>query len=228
MSQRKVPSDSCIVNNENRLFSAEGDLEMKSGKILFYGDSNTYGYDPANWQTLRYPYEQRWTTILAGLLGAEWQIIPEGMNGRRLPELPGDGRWLLPLLGRLGEGDIFAVMLGTNDLLLTPYPHAEEAIGRMRTFLQFLTDCAGNVNILVTAPPYVGREGITDPLYRKYRLECIKMNDGFRGLAAQAGAHFADAGKWDISLSGDLVHFSESGHRRYAEKMAEVIRALQK
>lgn len=201
---------------------------MKTRKILFYGDSNTYGYDPADWQTFRYPPEQRWTSILADLLGESWMVIPEGMNGRQLPELPFDRKWLTPLLDRLDAGDVFAVMLGTNDLLVTLDPRAEEAIQKMRAFLLFLKEYAAGREILVTAPPHIGRADVRDPLLKRYFEESLRMNEGFRQLAAESGVHFADAAGWGIELTGDRVHFSESGHRRYAEKMAEVIREVWK
>ena len=48
--------------------------------ILCYGDSNTYGYNPET--GFRYPYEQRWTSILQKNLGDSAIVIPEGLNGR--------------------------------------------------------------------------------------------------------------------------------------------------
>ena len=54
-------------------------------KILFYGDSNTYGYDPAGFMGGRYPRQERWTTILQKNLQETWQIAADGMPGRALP-----------------------------------------------------------------------------------------------------------------------------------------------
>ena len=48
--------------------------------VLFYGDSNTWGFDPETGQ--RYPYPLRWTSVCARLLGPEYNCIPCGMNGR--------------------------------------------------------------------------------------------------------------------------------------------------
>ena len=47
--------------------------------ILCYGDSNTFGSIPGGG---RYPYGVRWPGRLAGLLGADWHLIEEGMGGR--------------------------------------------------------------------------------------------------------------------------------------------------
>ena len=96
-------------------------------KLYFYGDSNTYGYDPRGFgagdadlfaeEAFRYPAEHRWPDILARLLAGRWEICADGMNGRTLPA----GDAALSLLARrlLAEApvDVFGVMLGSNDLL---------------------------------------------------------------------------------------------------------------
>ena len=49
-------------------------------EILCFGDSNTHGYMPG--LGTRYPYDVRWPGVLARLLGAEYHIVEEGMDGR--------------------------------------------------------------------------------------------------------------------------------------------------
>jgi lysophospholipase L1-like esterase len=48
-------------------------------KVFFYGDSNTYGYDPSGMMGGRYPRRSRWTTILAESLEGEWDVARDGM-----------------------------------------------------------------------------------------------------------------------------------------------------
>ena len=50
------------------------------GLILCFGDSNTYG-ERGDVEG-RLPYSQRWTTVLQGLVGDEYVVVPEGLNGR--------------------------------------------------------------------------------------------------------------------------------------------------
>ena len=45
-----------------------------------------------------------------------------------------------------------------------------------------------------------------------------------RALAEQLGIRFADAGKWDIPLAYDGVHFTEQGHRAFAAGLLEVLK----
>ena len=55
-------------------------------RMLCYGDSNTYGYDPRGFVGDRYQKESRWVDILAQKL--KWEIQNEGQNGREIPSRP--------------------------------------------------------------------------------------------------------------------------------------------
>lgn len=45
-------------------------------KVICYGDSNTYGYDPSGWLGGRYSMDDRWVDILARRTG--WEILNGG------------------------------------------------------------------------------------------------------------------------------------------------------
>jgi lysophospholipase L1-like esterase len=89
--------------------------------VLCYGDSNTWGYNPATED--RYLLEQRWTSVLAHELGNDYLVIPEGLNGRTTvwPD-PVEGEYksgktyLMPCLESHHPIDLVVLMLGTNDL----------------------------------------------------------------------------------------------------------------
>ena len=83
-------------------------------RMLCYGDSNTYGYDPRGFVGDRYPAECRWVDILARK--RNWEVQNEGQNGREIPSRPFQYQRAGELLAQSAP-DIFAVMLGTNDLL---------------------------------------------------------------------------------------------------------------
>ena len=92
--------------------------------ILFYGDSNTYGYDPRSFFGDRFSREIRWTSRLAAAAEKDWKVFSEGMNGREIPSGKYELQHVYSLLQEGIQGappDWFAVMLGTNDLFST-YP----------------------------------------------------------------------------------------------------------
>ena len=45
-------------------------------------------------------------------------------------------------------------------------------------------------------------------------------------LAGELGVGFVDTAGWGVQTAGDGVHFSERGHRIFAVKMAQTVRAL--
>ena len=168
--------------------------------VICYGDSNTYGYDPRSWMGGRYDNVHRWVDILAARTG--WTVTNQGQSGREIPET-------LPALP--AGTDLLIVMLGTNDLLQGHSP--EEAAGKMERFLSSVA--LDRNKILLIAPPpmalgqWVPNQQLIDDSCAFARY-C-------KGLAERLGISFADAGRWDISLAHDGVHFTEQGHRAFAE-----------
>mgnify|MGYP004538719989 CR=1 FL=1 len=53
---------------------------IKERRVLCFGDSNTYGYDPV--RDGRYGLEERYPTVLQSLLGSGWSVVEEGLPGR--------------------------------------------------------------------------------------------------------------------------------------------------
>ena len=75
---------------DSRPDSGQSTVTDRPVRILCYGDSNTYGYDPDPYAD-RYPENVRWTGILQEQLGENFQIIEEGKNGRATGYQPGQG-----------------------------------------------------------------------------------------------------------------------------------------
>ena len=119
-------------------------------RMLCYGDSNTYGYDPRGFFGDRYPKESRWVDILMQRTG--WEIRNEGQNGREIPSRPFQYQRAGELLAQ-SPPDVFAIMLGTNDLL-RGYS-AVETCSRMEAFLRYLQPKCGQ--LLLIAPPPMKR-----------------------------------------------------------------------
>ena len=101
--------------------------------IVCYGDSNTWGDCPLGG---RWPYEVRWPGVLQALLGKEFLVHEEGINGRTTvfdDPMGGTYRNGLKGLGYVlsthGPIDVLVFMLGTNDtkenLNASPYAIAK-------------------------------------------------------------------------------------------------------
>jgi len=178
-------------------------------RILCFGDSNTYGYDPRGFFGDRYGAEDRWVDLLAKQTGHE--CINAGANGREIPRSP----YALRLLTEHAPVDIFLVMLGTNDLLQGA--SAKEAAARMEVFLTAqLRHCK---QILLICPPPMKRGAWvpTDELV----AESIRLAKEFKLLAEKLNIPYVDTREWNIDLTFDGVHFTEEGHHAFADHLIE-------
>jgi lysophospholipase L1-like esterase len=205
-------------------------------KALFYGDSNTYGYDPAGFMGGRYPRQERWTTILQENLSQTWEIRADGMPGRSLPSVGYEWDYLRSVLRQETPLELFAVMLGSNDILGTLRPNAEKTAARMNDFISFVTDFTGEATqFLLIAPPRIelSEESFSEPYVcgdkshaQIYFEEGEKLAAYYEELSELRNILFADASKWELDFAFDGVHLSERGHALFAEKMTEVLRKI--
>lgn len=175
-------------------------------KVLCFGDSNTYGYDPRGYFGGRYDPEDRWPDILGVQTG--WEICNEGLNGREIPRNSA--------LSRV-DADMVLLMLGTNDLLQGV--SAEEAARRMDVFLKQALAVWGKI-VLIAPPPVKRGEWVaSESLIR----ESVQLAEEYRRIAQARKIPFVDTREWDIGLCFDGVHFTEKGHHIFALRLAETL-----
>ena len=181
-------------------------------RILCFGDSNTYGYDPRGFFGDRYGAGDRWVDLLAKQTGHE--VINAGANGREIPRNP----YALRLPNEHAPVDIFLVMLGTNDLLQGT--SAKEAAARMETFLNSLLPHCKQFLLVAPPPMKCGAWVPTDKLV----IESIRLAEEYKLLAEKMNIPFVDTHLWNIELTFDGVHFTEEGHHTFAEKLGKELR----
>lgn len=190
-------------------------------RLLCYGDSNTYGYDPRSYLGGRYPESVRWTALLCA---EGWKVTNKGENGHSIPKL--DQEIKLAVQSVCGvEADILTVMLGSNDLLQCPGLSAEICATRMERFLAALLAKAHvDLKILLIAPPPM-EAGAWASDHRTL-LESRRLAGCYERVAHQLSIAFADAGTWGVGLAYDGVHFSEDGHLAFAKGILAALAAL--
>ena len=190
-------------------------------RLLCYGDSNTYGYDPRSYLGGRYPKSVRWTA----LLDAEgWEVINQGENGRSIPQLDQEIKTAVQTI-LSAKTEAAVIMLGSNDLLQCPGLTVENCGGRMERFLTSLlaeTHTAPQV-MLVAPPPMEPGAWVSNPRI----IEVSRRLAGcYEAVAHRLGIAFADTGTWNVGLAYDGVHFSEAGHLAFAKGMQVTLSSL--
>ena len=182
-------------------------------RILCYGDSNTYGYDPRGFVAGRYDRNHRWPDILGALTGHE--VFNDSMNGRPIPRREMELKLFGETLKRT-RPDMIIIMLGTNDVVTGA--SAEETRERMDAFLgQIPTD----VELVILAPPPI-RNGVWVE-DEHIIAEAGMLGELYRPLAIRWGAVFLNCG--DLPLSHDGVHLSEEGHAMLANKLCNKLKS---
>jgi len=182
-------------------------------KLWCFGDSNTYGYDPCGFFGGR--YAAPWPELLAEKTG--FQVVNDGKNGRMIPEREHEFLQFRRDAERY-SADALIVMLGTNDLL--EGATAKDAVARMAAFLN---RCDMPLILLISPPPmkcgaWVPDDGLVE--------ESKNLARQYETLAKRLGLPYADAGKWNIELAYDGVHFTEEGHARFAEGLASCLEVI--
>ena len=175
--------------------------------VICFGDSNTYGYDPRGYFGGRYDADCRWVDILAAEIS--WTVSNMGQNGREIPaaapKFPADT-------------DLLIVMLGTNDLLQGRSP--EQAAERLERFLSDISLDQSRI-LLIAPPPVTLGAWVSSPQLINDSCTFARL---CQTLAEQLGIRFADAGRWDVPLAYDGVHFTEQGHRTFAAGLLEELK----
>ena len=183
-------------------------------RILCFGDSNTYGFDPRSYLGGRYPAEHRWPDIIAAATG--WEILNDGVNGRRIPR----AEYEFPTL--LSRPDLLVIMQGSNDILQGA--SAAEAAVRMESFISRLPFPRSHI-MLIAPPAMTAGTWVSD---EKLAAESCRLAREYEAIAVKMGICFADAGGWQINLCYDGVHFSENGHHTFANSLLPLLKTLYK
>lgn len=186
-------------------------------KILCFGDSNTYGYDPRSFFGERYNPEYRWVDLLEETSGLH--AVNRGENGREIPRRDLELECFQRILEEEKPLDLLIILLGTNDLLQGNPPKAVAV--RMERFLEQIP--LDRSRILLIAPPMKPGEWV--PI-RELIEASEELTREYRDLCHRRGISFADAVEWDIPLAFDGVHFTEEGHRIFAQNVLEELKRM--
>lgn len=188
-------------------------------KILCYGDSNTYGFDPrflADYSD-RLPRALRWTGILDR--DPRFEVVNAGLNGRQFPHDEAGYNYLRRLLEDNADAEVVTVMLGTNDLFMM-HPADCRAIAARADAMFEAVPALRRMRVLLICPPL---PNLRPEGYRRALAEARGLPDVLAAVAAARGAEFVDAGLWGCEVYPDDVHLTEKGHATFARKLAEYL-----
>ncbi len=203
--------------------------------ILCYGDSNTWGCDPATKE--RYSLAERWTGVLAQELGDEYRVVEEGLNGRTTVwQDPIEGykngkEYLIPCLESHKPIDLVTILLGTNDLKTRFSVSAYDIATSAGVLVQIvLKSMAGPQNgapqVLLVAPPVVGQLSDYAEMFEDAQTKSKKFGKYYAQVAEEYGCHFLDTAPIVRSSDVDGIHWEVSEHRKLGQAVAARVREI--
>lgn len=190
-------------------------------KLLCYGDSNTWGFDPRDGE--RYPADGRWPDLLTTRFGIATRN--EGLNGRTIPYGECGFSMARLMLTQAGDCDGAVVMLGTNDIFWIWDVTAEKIAERIRGLFAniprfFRWDGGARRVILLSPPPIILPD---TPENAAYLRASAKLPEAYRRAAKELGTGFFDVSSVCPEMAFDGIHLSEEGHRQVAEALGKYL-----
>lgn len=205
-------------------------------RVLCYGDSNTYGHDPKDGSRL--PYNQRWTGVLASLLGSEWQVIEEGLCGRTIshedPAIAGRNglTYLEPCMRSQFPLDYMVIMLGTNDLQSIYSAIPQTVAMAMENMIQQAQRIINSENrqteIVLLSPIHIGNTGVHNVFSDLFPVgRCDRYSEQlaplYRDIASRCDCRFMDAAEIAKTSPLDGLHMDVENHGKLAEALYRIL-----
>lgn len=205
--------------------------------VVCFGDSNTHGYNSFNMR--RFTENERWTCLLADLLGDSYLVHEEGLGGRTAcfddPLFEGlNGlSYLYPCLMTHEPVDLLIIMLGTNDVKsrfgATPQNIAKGMERLVRKAMLSVEAWREKPNVLIITPPPIAEGYASTNVAGEMGDGCVEKSQAlaplYEDVAKLLGCHYLDAGAIEgIEMYPyDYMHLSLDSHRILAETLAKLI-----
>lgn len=214
--------------------------KQQKHRIVCFGDSNTWGYDPATGG--RHEDDVRWTGQLQSLLGDGYQVVECGINGRTAAH---DDPARDCRNGSKGIGysmlensplDLLIISLGTNDL---KFDDCTAGLGRGIRMLLRTVRHSGLLNVMDTSVFRNGKERILlvspiplgknldvkfpdNMLHGKYGLS-LRFAEIYEPICKDWGVEFLDAAQYAEPSEIDCIHMDAENHRKLAEAICRKV-----
>ena len=189
-------------------------------RILCFGDSLTWGYDPVTCE--RFDESARWPCVLQNLLGDEYAVVEEGQNGRTIAtDDPTKGfkngiDYVIPCIESHKPLELMIIMLGTNDIKSKFGYTAGDITDEMKLFLERVLAyntfrLGGKMKVLLIAPPLIGEGMAGSRFFDKFddgrsRLVSQGLADKYKALAEEYGVMFMDSSEFVEASREDSLH----------------------
>lgn len=194
-------------------------------KILCFGDSNTFGFNPHN--GLRYSESKRWSGILANNLRG-FIVIEAGCNNRNCFCDNGDieltGCKILP---KYLENDLDYVILalGTNDIQKFYRPSDSNIQEGIENLIDIVKKNCPQAKILLLSPSCLSKDILKGYFKCQFDETSIEQSKRFFELysaaASKKGCDIIDLNKIARVSEADGLHYDVEEHEKIAQALTD-------
>jgi lysophospholipase L1-like esterase len=203
--------------------------------ILCFGDSNTWGYNPAGGP--RYSMEERWGSILRKELGEGYYVIEEGHCGRTTVfDDPIEGerngrKYLEPCIESHSPINLVIILLGTNDLKSRFSATAQDIANGAGSLVKLIqrSNCGPDwkaPKVLLMAPPPIYEVGNFAGVFIGGAEKSKKLSYHYKNVAKQLQCYFLDTSEIIECSMLDGIHFEVQEHKKLGIAAAQMVREI--
>lgn len=205
---------------------------MQKKKILCFGDSNTWGCSPFDGS--RFDEFTRWPKVLESLLGENFTVIEEGLNGRTLLQINP--------LNIIGSGiscieevsadhlplNIVIIYLGSNDLFDPSDIQLTSIAKGMQSLIRRIRDLheSASPEIIIIGPPATDRNFDGARFFELQINKVEALGPLYKKIAEEESVHFFDSSKYIKTAGIDCSHIDGENHRILGREIARFIKEM--
>lgn len=202
-------------------------------RILCFGDSNTFGYIPA--ERGRYPKDVRWSGILSTLGDGKFKIIEAGCNNRTcfcdnpVGLMQTGYKILASFLEENLDGIILAI--GINDTQTHYGAKLEEFKTGLENLIKIARTGAKEAKIIIAAPAQLSagifKDEYFSTLFDKSSIEkSLHLGEIYETVSREQNCYFIDWNKLVKVSDKDGLHLETEAHKIIAEKTYELLNSI--
>lgn len=203
-------------------------------KILCYGDSNTFGFNPIDGS--RFDENTRWTALLQANLKNDFLITEEGMCDRTgfidNPKgfLFSAQRHFPKFLSKSDKFDIIILAIGINDMQFQ-YNISFNAV--QRGLAELIKTALEKTDKVIIIPPVVLKESILNGYFKiqfdeTSIIKSRKIGTIYRKLSHACSCSYFDINKTAQPSDADGLHYDAAAHKIIADKLTQYITEIEK
>lgn len=198
-------------------------------KILCFGDSNTFGFNPKN--GTRFDKNTRWSGILSFLCKGKYEIIEAGCNNRTcfFDNLLGKeltGYKILP--DYLSQNiDIVILAIGINDLQKSYNATESNLENGIKTLINIVKDKLPKSQIIVISPPIIQEEILNSFFKELFDVDSLDkshiLRKIYKEVAVQNNCLYIDTEQITKTSIIDGLHYDKDGHNKLANAIFKML-----